>query len=549
MQIEQTPNGIVRTFTAPESVVIEYYFTTTASDLKHDNSLRVYCRRDTLPMQIWPFLIGGYSRSADPLAVRFLNAIREAVGDDAYDETIEVIASKAVKEEDASVNDAFNSVSKKVSSFLEKFAVQYGHNSLKDSALDCFAIEGLSQRATKLLQDTHMSAFQEKSTRYMDFSSPLFADVDSTGLEAYRITTFKEFGLKALAAYNIIYASAYCYYEKAFEARTDFVSDRAKIATIKAKAFDVARYVLPVTIRTSCGITCSSRETEGLIRRFLGSYNEEMREIGRLMREHGSVMNSALLKHTEPNQYGYRTKAGNFYRVNFKAPGKTKDIQLVALPIDIFAIKQRLFGAILSFMQPEVSFQTILEDCFDNKDYELIVNEALENRGKFDALPEEFNLGELVFDVVIDFGAFRDLQRHRVGTQVLRPMYATLGYDIPDVIRQDEKALAAYCEVMDDATNMNRILAEQNRSTYEYAFCMGHRIRYTYACTIKQLFYMLELRTGPAGHWSYRAACQEMARLFLEQFPEFKPHLRVDWSVETDRSSAENRAELRRQST
>jgi thymidylate synthase ThyX len=526
----------MRTFTNLEERVIKHFFTIENIEvLKNDDNIRVYCRRDSLPMSIWPFLIGGYSRSSEPLAVRWLMAIREADPEN-YEKNLEDLVPQEHRYSIAIVG-----VMKRVEKFLSTWSVNFGHSSLKDSALDCFAVEGLSQRATKEVEDANLSAFQEKSTRYMDFSNPNFHTCDNHP------------GIKALyqasmSLYEKVLAHAIRYYRDQYQDRNDFASERAKENTIKAKAFDVARYCLPSGIRTSLGITQSSRESERMIQKLLASPLREVREIGNQMLKHGIKINPGLLKHVQSNSYLVRKARIQPEELSTVVATKPPSSQVTLIGADRDSIITTLVTA-LAYRSAN-SAQDVYKFCQDENNlacrdelFRTLLNSALADRGLHDEFPVEFKHGSLMFEITLDMGAFRDLQRHRVGTQLLSEYSPLNGYAIPDIVTKSPSLLEEYRNVMDAYVHMAHLFS--NKELVEYCMTLAHNVRYVYTCDVRQIGYLVELRTGPAGHWSYRQICQEMAKLFLELLPEFTPYLRVNWDVETDRSSSENRTAVK----
>lgn len=518
-----------RILTELEKKVVMKFFTIEDPSILETDDIRVYCRRDSLPMAIWPFLIGGYSRSVEPLAVRWLIAIQQA-DDSNYERNLEALCDESNNPEIVSA------IYGRVERFLQTWAVKYGHNSLKDSALDCFAIENVSQRATKAIEDSALAAYQEKSTRYMDFSKPSFyfecADEHLASLYA-----------RSMDLYERVNKYVYPIYEKQL-ADVEFVSEVARKNTIVAKCFDVARYLLPVGIKTSLGITCSTRETEKLIQRMAAGELPEVQTVAMLMQQHGSKINPGLLKHVECNHYAVRRKrmtdaeASEFGFADSEIDA-IKNTNLVHVNVE--DTRHNLMLA-LSYTSSPLAANQILHNILekhhtdDMTQLTLLIDRALAGRGKFDELPVEFKQGQLVFEIVLDFGAFRDLQRHRVGTQIIHGFAPHDGWSTPDVI--DEKYLRNdYNKLMSDYVAYAK---SSDCAFVDYCMTMAHMVRYLYICDIRQLFYMIELRTGPSGHWSYRHVCQKMAKDFLELFPEFKPYLRVDWSDTSDRSKSEN---------
>jgi thymidylate synthase ThyX len=153
------------------------------------------------------------------------------------------------------------------------------------------------------------------------------------------------------------------------------------------------------------------------------------------------------------------------------------------------------------------------------------------------------------FDVLSDYGAFRDLQRHRLLTiqwQALSPRH---GYDVPPDVAE-AGAGAAFAEAMERSAALYEALAPRFPESAAYAVALGYRVRYSIEMNAREAMHMLELRTGPAGHPSYRRVCQEMHRLIATEagHPLVAGMMRfVDHgSTGLERLAGERRAEARR---
>ena len=158
-----------RQYTDNESVVLGYFFTNTDKN--------IYCATSNMSSQLWAFLTGQYSRSATSMRDRLLQLFT--------DMEKAMLAGKLSPKEYVSIDDfaefirkneenpALALFNKKASDFLEKWGVKYGHNSLKDNDVVRVVIEGVSQVFTKIIEAPFpaLGAFQEKSTRYMNFSA------------------------------------------------------------------------------------------------------------------------------------------------------------------------------------------------------------------------------------------------------------------------------------------------------------------------------------------------------------------------------------------
>jgi hypothetical protein len=136
-----------------------------------------------------------------------------------------------------------------------------------------------------------------------------------------------------------------------------------------------------------------------------------------------------------------------------------------------------------------------------------IARAALAGRGSHDEWPKEFAVGQIGFDLVLDFGAWRDLQRHRVGLQLRARPATELGYSIPDELLLPTLTweLDHYRRSMDRATEFHsRVYRANGPYDAEYLTALGHHTAWTAAMDLRQWAYLVELRSGPSGHQSYR---------------------------------------------
>lgn len=524
------------TWTAAEAIVLRHFFTNVDRD--------VYCATDAMPMALWAFLEGGYSRSQVSMRERFLAIFEEMREKDSSAPTIDQLAESIASGSLPELEGALA----KASSFMSKWAVEYGHNSLKDSSVDRFALENVSQRAAKLLEHSSLGAFQEKSTRYLDFSKDELVFpaglVESSFGEETRWQA-----AQMMKSYRELLEILKTWFEKSLS-RPTFRSDAAWKRTAHAKAFDVARHLLPCSVKTSLGATFSSRETERHISALLSSPHDEIRTIAEQMLAEAVRINPGLLRHVKPNAYLERTGGAlaDLARTHAPAPAapttpSTAPVELAWISPDIETV------ALASCLKATEIGDTPLSAWIDvvraggPELREQIARAALAERGPHDEWPRELAVGQIAFDMVLDFGAWRDLQRHRVGLQLRARPTAALGYMIPPELEAPglEAGLDIYRRAMDRAGEFHARVAAERPFDAEYCTALGHLCAWSCAFDLRQWAYVVELRSGPSGHRGYREVAHRMARAVLPYVPTLAPYLRVDWSGETDRRAAEER--------
>jgi thymidylate synthase ThyX len=153
------------------------------------------------------------------------------------------------------------------------------------------------------------------------------------------------------------------------------------------------------------------------------------------------------------------------------------------------------------------------------------------------------------FEIVTDYGAFRDLQRHRILTVDWQPLSTGLGYDVPDLIVEAGES-SAFSESMERSHALYDALAPVFPVQAQYAVALAFRVRYVMQMNAREAMHVIELRSGTQGHPSYRRVAQEMHRLIAEEaghrlIAEAMVHLERS-PVTLERLDAERRAEARR---
>jgi thymidylate synthase ThyX len=541
-----------RKFNDAELTVLDRFFT-GVKELAN-----IYAAKPTMPSAVWAFLTGAYSRSSLTMREKFLNTLQEVYGSE-YTQVIDNLILGR--------NDILSEVVARAERFLSTWAVQYGHNSLKDSSTDHFAVEGISIRATKFIEWAALGAYQEKSTRYADFSQVDFVtyfmppNVEPQAKQAFD---------GCLEAYKIVFDAAFAFFE---EQLIDEPHAQVRARTARAKAFDVARYLLPVTTPTSLGITMPSRATEDLIRWLRSSSYEEARQIGEQLYACGCEVNPSLIKHVEVNT---ATIADHPALLPHSPDGTDKQLEnlrqlvLGSLPKIYTEPSYYSVGVVRLSTAPESSYMhprflaaaslakerlSLTESLssiaqglsFKPQLIASIFDELLATRGPHQAVPKALGIGELLFSGVIDFGAYRDLQRHRRGFQLRVFPTNKHGYSVPDFVADRPELLEVYKEAIAnlEAVGDNYVKSATEAgdkidpTIIEYFTVLAHNIEFTYACSVEQAIYLVELRTAPAGHASYRLFAQQMAKLLIHAIPELSTHINVCWDKTSDRRASE----------
>lgn len=539
-----------------EITVLNHFFTSICED--------VYAVRDAMPMSLWGFLAGLSSRTHVSVRDRFLNIFREDTSKD-YATTIHDMA-EAIRNSSLNLEKALQ----RATAFMDKYANFYGHNSLKDSCVDRIVVDRCSIRAAKILEESQLGAYQEKSTRYISFEGA--REIIPTVIAEFPEAPWPLLRDSEKLYVDILEAATQYYLGKLDI--SEFANEAAMLRTAKAKAFDTARYVLLTCKPTALAFTMPSRETERLLAALLTDEHEEVFAIATNALKHARIVNPGLLTHVSPNHYTNqrldyehlirriealepsqstvwfaRNVGFNSTQPNAWLGNTTTDMLVMIAAGVVSASKPTLlpFSSVVRYLQTQ---ENSTEACLQ------IIERRLAARGKHDPLPKEFALGQMVFNVVMDYGAYRDLQRHRVGTQFCSRLDSIYGYHVPELLYEPEfKKLAEdYRNFMLRLDTYHTKLRESGIDyEAEYMFALGQNVNFTYICDFKQLVYVAELRTTPQAHASYRSVVLALWESFVaslgltdEHAARFRALFRVG-SQDGDRRSQENTQELKNQ--
>ncbi|HEY4357536.1 MAG TPA: FAD-dependent thymidylate synthase [Acidobacteriaceae bacterium] len=460
--------------------------------------------------------------------------------------------------------------SQRAEQFLNTFYFQYGHRSIADLAHIPFAVERLSLLAAITLVDETRWDGQERSTRYQDFRRSGWFTPE---LPAAPRKVYTEAVRNLFASYDSLSLNMTEALKNAVSRPEDMKPD-AYDRTLKARAFDAARYMLPLATNTSLGQIVNARTLETQVSRLLSSPFAEIRDLGGKLRSaasepawnvqrdkleqlagEGSVNAEAtreiltdlmppvrtaptLVKYAEKNEYLVASRA----ELAAAARELMKDAPVYPAPIvDLLDDDEDLeieIAASLLYPHCHYSYRqlrgavTALSETRRNE----ILRLGGAHRGRHDELLRAFQAGHgFRFDILMDIGGFRDMHRHRRCVQLLQEFSDLHGYDEPVCPGQPTLAEAslqdAYRAAMDGAFAAYRKVcdsgAPEAAQSAQYLLPMGTRCRALFKMDFAEALYIAELRSGVAGHFSYRRVAWEMYRAIAARHPALVDMFRI----------------------
>jgi thymidylate synthase ThyX len=467
-----------------------------------------------------------------------------------------------------SMKDSLREISsQRAEQFLNTFYFQYGHRSIADLAHVAFAIERLSLLAAIVLVDEQRWDGQERSTRYQNFKKSGWYLPDFGG-DAQRADEFSQQIEALFSAYHIVFEGVFA----SLLGRTpkpDEMKQDAFERTLKARAFDVARYLLPLAANTSLGQIVNARTLETQVSRLLTDEHAEVRQLGEKLRSaasgaawnvHGAALaqlqqeiaaldpklgeaaetlltrevkvSPTLVKYAAENEYQKKTRD----ELRQAAAAWMNGAAIADAPVvDLVERTESLeveLAATLLYSASHYSFRQVRDQVATLSAAQVneIIALGMQHRGRHDELLREFSAGQFLrFDILMDIGGFRDMHRHRKCTQILQSFTALHGYEDPEGLA--EAGLDAdYRAAMDAAHATFYSLSRSPLSgdaEAHYILPLGTRCRALFKMDFAEALYIAELRSAPQGHFSYRRVAWEMYEAVRRQHPTLASYFRV----------------------
>ncbi len=422
------------------------------------------------------------------------------------------------------VPDSFEEIARELSEsessrFHEKWVIGYGHSSVAEHAVLSIAIENVSILGAKLVEESRLSSFTEKSTRYQVMSPdnyytpPVFAS-GAVG-EVYRKSVAALY-----ATYEELMPEARAYCDEAYGGP----EWRERGCTPKGKACDSIRGLLPAAAKTNMGWTVNARSLGHGIVRMASSPLDEMRSLAAELRRVGEMRIPTLLKHTDSSSY----QEGWEGRMAAALTSRSSAAGMDCTPVKGAPGPQALGGtrlvdydedgeasvlAALYFRAGGRSYddvQAIVEGMSDGERKSMLEG-ALEGMTEHEAPVREFENTSYTFEITCDFGAYRDIQRHRMTTQTQQLLTCDLGYAITDDARTAGLG-GRVDEALGKVRESWRILSDIDPAHAQYVVPLAYNKRFLMRMNFREAFHFVRLRSKVHGHESYRRVAWAVKR-------------------------------------
>ena len=400
----------------------------------------------------------------------------------------------------------------------ERVFIGYGDDSIGQVGGAHLACEWVSNVLTKVLQRGRLAAYLEQSTRYIPYDQPMPGG-------GYRYYRDQPLGQPYEAAMDELFGI----YSRSLESVQSWAAERwprgeepeaAWRRSIRAKALDLLRGVLPAATLSHVGIFASGQAYEQLLLRLMASPLPEAREFGAMiLGELAKVIPSFVGRVERPDRGGEwiadlqerrRATERTVARLGLdrRAEGDAPSVELVGVDGGEGELLAASLFEAAGVSEAEIRRRIEALDPLERA--ELIAELAGERRNRRHRPGRGWEAVRYRFEIVSDYGGFRDLQRHRMLTCQWQRLGPDLGAGIPQEVHdagigpEYERALEI------SRREFDRLEASGLDEAAPYALCLGYRIRYVLDLNAREAMHLIELRSGREGHPTYRAVAQAM---------------------------------------
>ena len=423
--------------------------------------------------------------------------------------------------------------------FYDRILDGYGDDSIGELGGAHLAMENISILATKTVQDSRIGGSPlEKSTRYVSFAEK----ISGTSGKQDEFRFYQEPNLTN-SVYRDLYLTTcrnlfetYIRFTEPIRAhvrkqlpRDPEISAAAYERSVVARGFDIIRGLLPSSTLTNMGVFGNGRFFETLIAKLRADPFRELNEIGQLSYEELTKVIPSFVRRADA-EHRYFQDFRNFGQAQQKLIRNFAETHLGQLKADTTEsvclidydpeAENKLLSALL-YSHSGLPLQQIRNSVstMPEKEKAKLIEHTIDLRDHRRHKPERgLEMAFYTFDILGDYGMYRDLQRHRILTQERQPLTTRFGYDTPEEI-EDAGLGTEYHETMARSAEAFETIAKDFPNEAQYVVPMSYNIRWYVHINLRALIWLTEIRSTPQGHTGYRRIAQEMFRRVEEAQP------------------------------
>ena len=425
---------------------------------------------------------------------------------------------------------------KKAEEFYDRVLVGYGDDSVAELGGASIACENISQIAAKIIESPRIGISPlEKSTRYVWFNQKINGEYQYIKEPALMNSRYADLYSETC---NLLFDT----YSRLIERVTKFIverfprdgttTERAYNSAVRAKACDILRNFLPASTMTNVGMYGNGRAFEYLMLKMHAHPLSEIRNLAGTMQFELSKVIPSFVKRADDahgkmaQQYisetykGVCRMASSFERI----PDQSEEVSLVDYDEDA---QDKIIQAMIypHSKMPLFQIKNIVKNMELSKKIALI-NEYMQRRSNRRHKPQRaFEHAYYTFDILANYGIYRDLQRHRMLTQEAQDLTVIHGYDTPKELELSGYA-KEYNECMKKVKDAFKAISKDYPKEAQYVVALGYRIRWNMKMNLREVCHLCELRSMQQGHSDYRRVAQQIYLKVKAVHPSLAEHIK-----------------------
>ncbi|HEX7032524.1 MAG TPA: FAD-dependent thymidylate synthase [Nitrososphaera sp.] len=472
--------------------------------------------------------------------------------------------------------------------FYRRVLLEYGDDSVAELGEAQVAVEGVSNIAAKKIEDRRIGlSYLEKSSRYVAFDQKVSGHyryireagiMQSSHADRYiqacdlSFDTYSR-GIQPLQSFlrEREPIERFSFFDSGVQKEVPFgklkeekdikTAERIYNVTIRAKAFDLLRGLLPASTMTNIGITGNGRAFEYLLTLMYGSRLKEVRSIAdQLFGELNAVIPSFIRRAND--KYGHAlqdyiaktegaiNRLAKSYLSGVPTEEKPELVRLIDFE-DNFQAEVKVASAILyeqAYGQSLNAITSYVKSMAAEERHKIIRTYTEFRTNRRHRPGRAFEMVDYTFELFTNFGMFRDLHRHRVLTMERQLLSTRHGYDLPQELI-DAGLDKDFKDCMYTTKQAYEVIAKTMPEEAQYVVNFAYRYPYFVKMNLREACHMIELRTAPQGHPDYRITCQKMYNEIKRVHPVLGEGIRfADMNTyELERFDSEKKTEKKRQ--
>ena len=410
----------------------------------------------------------------------------------------------------------------KASDFHERWVLGYGHASVAEHAIVHLAVENVSRLACDTLEDNRLASYTEKSSRYQvlernAFYTPPELDADPGLRDAYTAACERLFDIY----HDLVERTQH--YLASVNPQRENERDGAYRLRLRRIATDHCRFTLPAATLTNVGVTLNARSMEHAISKLLSSELAEARDLGAVLKDQGRAIAPTLIKYADASDY----LTGARRSLTARSAGDEHGPLIQDRPVEAKLVEytpdaQDKLVTSLLFSNSGLSYAEAQRRgaLLGSEERRVLFNDALDGLGPFDAPLRDLEMIDYLFELTMDYGAYREYKRHRMQTYLPQPLTPDLGYVVPFVVA-DAGAVDEFEAAMAASAEAYAAVAEVDPHAAQYVVTHAHNRRLLVKINLRECFHLLKLRSAKEAHFTI----QDIARGMLAEIERVHPEL------------------------